>query len=131
MRTLGVSAALVLLVAALFAAVAGASRKPTPTEMRALKRLALAKCGPGCVWRGSAARISTVDQRYAYVDVYETTGAMISNAGVWKRPSVHSEKWHQLMIVGGGAQRCTTWYQAGVPPEILHEFRKVIYCIGE
>ena len=115
------SAALALLATgAVFwsvAAPAGAERRPSRAEARAIKRVALKKCGsPDCKF--GRARVSTKDARFAWAGV---TNEGFSGVLV-KRPTRGSRRFRVVGWQGGGIGSCDYW-RARAPAAVLRDLR--------
>jgi hypothetical protein len=115
----GRSAALALLAAGgIFWSVATpavADRRPSKAETRAIKRVALKKCGsPDCKFGG--ARVSTKDARFAWADVTDEgfSGVLV------KRPSPRSSRFRVVGSQGGGIGSCDYW-RARAPAAVLRD----------
>jgi len=115
----GTSGALALLATgALLCAVAApaaADRRPSKTESRAIKRVALKKCGsPECTFR--RARVSTKNARFAWADVTDEgfSGVLL------KRPTTHSRRFRVVGTQGGGIGSCDYW-RARAPASVLRD----------
>jgi hypothetical protein len=117
----GYSAALALVATgAIFwsvAAPAAADRGPSKAEARAIKRVALKKCGaPDCRFRH--ARISTENARFAWAEV---VGEGFSGVLV-KRPTRSSRRFRVVGSQGGGIGSCDYW-RARAPAAVLRDLR--------
>jgi hypothetical protein len=112
-----VALAFLVAVAILGCAVpsAGADRRPSKAEARAIKRVALKACGsPDCEFgRG---RVSTRNARFAWADVVAEgfSGVLL------KRPRVHSRRFRVVGFQGGGIGSCTYW-RARAPAAVLRD----------
>jgi len=97
------------------AAPAAADRRPSKTESRAIKRVALKKCGsPDCTFRG--ARVSTKNARFAWADVTDEgfSGVLL------RRPSTRSHRFRVVGVQGGGIGSCDYW-RARAPAAVLRD----------
>lgn len=118
-RTTLFSTFAVLLVCACgVSAPASASRAPSKVEKRQIRKAAVADCRKrgeqGC--RAATARVSTVDERYAFGGA---AGRNYYNGALLKRDA-SSRRWRVLEIQGGGAVNCSTWTRLA-PPAVLND----------
>jgi hypothetical protein len=110
---------LVVVLALLQAAPAGADRKPTAAEEPAIERVGVQACArpPGdCAFRG--ARVSTANERYAWANVIAEgfSGALL------KRPSRTSTDFKVVGTQGGGIGECRYWRKRA-PRKVLRDLR--------
>ena len=97
------------------AAPAAADRRPSKVEARAIKRVALKKCGsPDCDFVRS--RVSTKNARFAWADVTHEgfSGVLV------KRPSRHSRRFRVVGWQGGGIGSCRYW-RGRAPAAVLRD----------
>ena len=110
---------LVVVLALLPAAPAGADRKPTAAEGPAMERVGVQACArpPGdCAFRG--ARVSTANERYAWANVIAEgfSGALL------KRSSRTSTDFKVVGTQGGGIGECRYWRKRA-PRKVLRDLR--------
>jgi hypothetical protein len=113
--------ALVAAACALLATVAGAARRPTRPEARALQRVALRACehtGAPSPCRYHGARVSTRDPRYAWAEV--TTDGF--SAVLLRRPTRGSTRFRVIGVQGGGIGDCRVWRRKA-PRAVLRDLR--------
>ena len=94
---------------------AGADRRPSKAETRAIKRVALKACGsPDCEFK--RARVSTRNGRFAWADVVAEgfSGVLL------KRPRAHSRRFEVVGFQGGGIGSCSYW-RARAPAAVLRD----------
>jgi hypothetical protein len=100
--------------------VAAASRKPTASENKEIRRVVLQTCrhgNPSCVYRG--ARVSSRDRRFAYSSA---EGRSFSPQGILKRRKKPRKRWRWVIQQSGGPDSCST-YRKIVPVRVLREFK--------
>ena len=96
---------------------ADADRRPSKAETRAIKRVALKKCGSSdCKFGG--ARVSTKNARFAWADVTDEgfSGVLV------KRPTRSSRSFRVVGWQGGGIGSCEYW-RARAPAAVLRDLR--------
>ena len=101
------------------AAPANADRRPSKAEARAIKRVALKKCGStDCHFVRS--RVSTKNARFAWADVTTEgfSGVLV------KRPTRRSRRFRVVGWQGGGIGECKYW-RARAPAAVLRDLRIV------
>jgi hypothetical protein len=97
------------------AAPAAADRRPSKVEARAIKRVAMKKCGsPDCRFHRS--RVSTKNARFAWADVTHEgfSGVLV------KRPTRRSRRFRVVGWQGGGIGLCRYW-RARAPAAVLRD----------
>jgi len=106
-----------------------AERSPTSSEVRSIRAVAMAYChafgtpspcvyGSHATWPALRTRVSTVNARYAWADVF-TDGL---SGELLLRPHPYGGGWRILASGGGGLTSCSAWFRAA-PRRVIKDLR--------